>query len=709
LDYFLHCCEKTWLGLLPGLPFFVASLVFLPAHGKSPAREPGGEFACYFALSEAEEAAQAAITAHRASAVSFAFVQGERFVQTGVFGFKDLAGEEPTIRPLAATLDTEFGIGQTARILTTLAVMKLVEQGRVRLDDPVVMHVPSFEMKSPFFRDISVRMLLGHASGLPGTDWRNLYTTWPFPGYPSQVLDTVSRQHLKHDPGALRTPCNDGFTLAERVVANVSGRPFTDFVKKELLEPLGMTRCGYPTTYNPQYPCARVFHGPARQPQDFANGHGTGGFYAAPEEMAKLIKMILDQGRVKDRQLFAAASIREMGLAAFPQAFDPLPSPCTANGLGWDSVQHPSLDAAGVAAWSIRGDTPHSGSAMIVVPREAMGIFVAGAGGFTGEEAMALAECTLLRALERSGRIKTMPGTPEPEAGAEESGAGTQVPRLVGLYASCEGAYRVSEGKRSGMVEVERFDLERGAWVPLAQGLKLRPDGWFIADSEPGGAFFLGKADGRHYLARRWASRYSMNRIILGERVTGVTPLAPFWAALKGRRWLLVNEPLDGGLFDASARLEFLTLPGEEKVLFLNGFRFQPVDTSRGPEAGEMILRIPGPGGRDLEEPRPLPLEGELWMQCGSRVYRPLESAPTLGANQNRLSFGDGGHVLWRRVPPSSVLILEGVVAWKLFDGRFKALQSGQGPGTVQAPGGECYVAVQGNPGAQGTVRVLSP
>ena len=65
--------------------------------------------------------------------------------------------------------DTIYGIGSTSKMFATAAVMQLVDEGRVELDAPVVRYLPQFTMMSPQYRQITVRMLLDHSAGFPGT------------------------------------------------------------------------------------------------------------------------------------------------------------------------------------------------------------------------------------------------------------------------------------------------------------------------------------------------------------------------------------------------------------------------------------------------------------------------------------------------------------------------------------------------------------
>ena len=98
------------------------------------------------------------------TAVSAAFIKDGELVSVFVCGTQDGNLEKP------ATIDDLFAIGSISKLYCTLAVMKLVEMGKVALDIPVVEYLPRFTMKDGRYKQITLRMLLDHSSGMPGTN-----------------------------------------------------------------------------------------------------------------------------------------------------------------------------------------------------------------------------------------------------------------------------------------------------------------------------------------------------------------------------------------------------------------------------------------------------------------------------------------------------------------------------------------------------------
>src|SRR5436309_6387814 len=185
------------------------------------------------AIQEGKTAAHELIN-QGASAVAIALVDDKRIIWSQGFGLADRdTGQMPTH-------STMFGVGSVSKMFATIAVMKLVDRGVVDLDTPLVTYLPAFRMASSGYENITVRMLLNHSSGFPGTDYRNADIRSPVPGYVDQVLQTLSMSRLKDPPGYMSVYCNDGFTITAALVEAMIGKSYVQFVQDGILIPLGM-------------------------------------------------------------------------------------------------------------------------------------------------------------------------------------------------------------------------------------------------------------------------------------------------------------------------------------------------------------------------------------------------------------------------------------------------------------------------------------
>ncbi|WP_411280313.1 serine hydrolase [Gemmatimonas sp.] len=162
--------------------------------------------------------------------------QGGRVLLTRGYGMADLTGARPI------TPGTILESGSVAKQFTATAVMLLVNDGKLKLDDDARTVLPELPM---YGRPITFRNLLTHTSGL--REWSNL-VAWQ--GWPrgtrvhtqSDVFDLVTHQQsLNYPVGDYYSYTNSGFLLLRTVVERVSGMPFAQFTAQRIFAPLGMT------------------------------------------------------------------------------------------------------------------------------------------------------------------------------------------------------------------------------------------------------------------------------------------------------------------------------------------------------------------------------------------------------------------------------------------------------------------------------------
>lgn len=159
------------------------------------------------------------------SGVVLAAKEGKVVAAVGV-GAADLDGKTP-ITP--ATL---FEIASATKPFTAAAVMKLVQDGKLKLDDSIADHLPGVPENC---KKITVRHLLQHTSGIPGTNSFGAGTDL------DKVLPFFLRGGPKRTPGTNWEYWNQGYSLASEVIARASGKSYTDYCKEALFTPAKMT------------------------------------------------------------------------------------------------------------------------------------------------------------------------------------------------------------------------------------------------------------------------------------------------------------------------------------------------------------------------------------------------------------------------------------------------------------------------------------
>jgi CubicO group peptidase (beta-lactamase class C family) len=170
--------------------------------------------------------------------LSVAVARGDHLIVDRGYGMADLEWDAP------ADASTIFRIGSVTKHFTAAAILKLADQDKLALDDPLSRYVPEFDTGG---RVVTIRQLLNHTSGIPE------YTTQP--GFfaklsplnlnDAELLQLVSGKPFDFDPGTAWRYSNTNYYLLGVVVAKASGRPYAAFMQDELFTPLGLKHTHY--------------------------------------------------------------------------------------------------------------------------------------------------------------------------------------------------------------------------------------------------------------------------------------------------------------------------------------------------------------------------------------------------------------------------------------------------------------------------------
>ncbi|MEG2119032.1 MAG: serine hydrolase domain-containing protein, partial [Pseudoflavonifractor sp.] len=372
-----------------------------------------------------EEAALAAIqtaaTYGGATSIQYALYEDGKITLTGHAGVYSKTENR-------ALMDNNlYGIGSVSKMYTTVAVMQLAQAGMVRLDSPVTQYLPDFKMADPRYKDITLRMLLNHSSGLMGSSIGGGFLFDDTDRSATKdLLARLSTQRLKADPGAFSTYCNDGFTLAELVVEAVSGKSFGDYLHDSILKPAGLKSTFIPGDDFDTSLLAKTYSGADTRalPQDTVGVVGTGGIYATASDLAAF------GGALCGTELLRANATKAMAAAEYRNGIWPADDEDLLSfGLGWDAVKLAPFSLNKITALCKGGDTLQYHGGLVVLPEHQMAVAVLSSGGVSTYNELAGARI-LIGALAAKGiRVdETMPILPPakpaemPKAMTEYSG-----------------------------------------------------------------------------------------------------------------------------------------------------------------------------------------------------------------------------------------------------------------------------------------------
>jgi len=216
--------------------------------------------------------------------VSVVLVQGGKRVWGEAYGYADLT----TGRRI--TTDTVCRVESISKSVTAWGAMKLVEAGRIDLDEPVYRYLKSWSFpESPFDESkITLRLLLSHQAGLPlgpiGVEFS------PDEEKPSLRESLSSNAVLIQEPGSGFYYSNVGYHLVELLIEEVTGRDFAEYMKSEILEPIEMNRASYnwSESFDPPVPMGYDLNvDPV--PVYLYSEKGSGGLFASSEEIANFM------------------------------------------------------------------------------------------------------------------------------------------------------------------------------------------------------------------------------------------------------------------------------------------------------------------------------------------------------------------------------------------------------------------------------------
>ncbi len=238
----------------------------------------------------------------------------------------------PTVEPMAA--NTIFDAASLTKVVaTTSSIMKLVEQGRVRLNDKVTVYLPDYQGGKS---DITVRLLLTHFSGLRPD--LNLRPEWS--GYELGIKKALVDKPV-NPPGERFVYSDINFILLGEIVRQVSGRPLDQFAKEEIFTPLGMVDSGFrpaasfrpriaPTEHYPGMaaPLRGIVHDETTRFMGGVAGHA--GLFSTAADLARFAQAILNGGELDGVRVWSPLTVRK-----FTQPQTPSDQPIL-RGLGFD-------------------------------------------------------------------------------------------------------------------------------------------------------------------------------------------------------------------------------------------------------------------------------------------------------------------------------------------------------------------------------------
>jgi CubicO group peptidase (beta-lactamase class C family) len=292
---------KTLLGHSIQLTFLAFVLSSIVVAQKKPEPKPGQAQS----IPELRQQLEKILHDTHTPGMSVAIVRRDGPEWVDGLGQSNVAQNQP------ATADTLFRIGSTSKAFASLSILKLVDEGKLSLEDPVHKLVPEiyFENRWEATNPVRVVDLLEHTTG-----WDDLH----LPEYAKNAKGMTLREGLDYyhhsricrwPPGTRMAYCNSGPPVAAYIVEKLTGQRFEDYVTQNLFLPIGMKSATYFEQPSPQL--TTLYHGDGKTPYPYWNilERPAGAINASTNDMAAYLAFYLNRGAVHGRQILPAADI----------------------------------------------------------------------------------------------------------------------------------------------------------------------------------------------------------------------------------------------------------------------------------------------------------------------------------------------------------------------------------------------------------------
>lgn len=231
----------------------------------------------------------------------------------------------------SVTAETSFQIASTSKTLTSAAVLKLAQEGKLSLNDGVSKYFPSFP-----YEGVTIKTLLDHRSGLPNYLYYMEKGSWNKKQLATNtdILNTLINWHPPKSANADKRfqYCNTNYVLLALIIEKVSGVPYPQYMKENFFDPLGMNNTFVHTMDDNKTVVQSYQVNGALWPLDFSDGpYGDKNIYSTPQDLLKW-SQALYEGQILNQQMIDSAFM--------PYSNE---KPGTHNyGLGWRMLLMPS-------------------------------------------------------------------------------------------------------------------------------------------------------------------------------------------------------------------------------------------------------------------------------------------------------------------------------------------------------------------------------
>lgn len=388
---------------------------------------------------------------HKITGMSIALVDDGEVVWAEGFGFADKANKR------LADENTLYMVGSITKVYTGTAIMQLVQQGKLDLDVPIQQYIPELKPKyhTATEKPITLRSIMSHTSGLPVDTFQGMFNRHPEPFH--KAIDYINDVHAPYEPGTIATYSNLGTDLLGVVIERVSGQRYADYMRDNILEPLGMKSSTVDIKQVDHKRMSQTYLGHRYHEEFDLRSLPAGGLRSSALDMTRFMTAAMKQGKpILSPAAFKQMLTRQTTQTRYRSGVD--------FGLNW-VVRWPKLDYLGPVAWH-NGGTINFMSSMVVLPEQGLGVVVLSNSArsieFVGEASAEI--------LIKAAQVKRGIAPPKEKPKAKITTVPNEVAQATaGFYATLMGPVRIEKKDKNLKARMAGKSLN----------LNYYEDGWF--------------------------------------------------------------------------------------------------------------------------------------------------------------------------------------------------------------------------------------
>lgn len=257
--------------------------------------------------------------------LSIALVDDDKLLWSEGFGYADKSAK------IKATPETLYRAGSVSKLFNAVAVMQLVEQGKLDLDAPITQYVEDFSINSRFgsIDDITLRSLLSHQSGMPSDIAGGM---WSDSAPSLESLNAAwAKSHIVKPANTHFNYSNTGVSLSGLAVQRVTGQPYETYLRDALLLTLNMQQSDFTGSLQGEN-AAKGYNGKREVEEKPLRDTPAGGLNTTVEDLSRFLMAVHGKGKFLNTHMLSEASLNEMFVV---QNDDNLIDLNLRVGLGW--------------------------------------------------------------------------------------------------------------------------------------------------------------------------------------------------------------------------------------------------------------------------------------------------------------------------------------------------------------------------------------